>query len=226
MIAGESFPAPCSAFLFASLSSESPMLKFDTIPVGLLSVNCYLLWNTQTLQTYIIDPGAEAEKISARLQKLSLQPAAILLTHAHVDHIQAVPELATQYHIPVWIHPGDLGLYLSPENALLPWIPATENLPQPLTEAPKLEGLEFELLHTPGHSKGSVCFHFAADKLLFSGDTIFRGTHGRTDFPGGSQSEIIDSITNIIFKLPEETRLLPGHQEPSTVAAEKNNPMY
>lgn len=202
------------------------MLKFEVIPVGLLSVNCYLVWNQQSLQAYIIDPGAEPEKISSRVQQLSLKPVAILLTHAHIDHIQAVPELTGLYQIPVWIHSGDRGLYSSPDNALLPWIPACESLPQPIAEPPLIPGLGFEALHTPGHTKGGVCFYFAADKLLFSGDTIFRGTHGRTDFPGGSQSEIMNSIKNIILKLPDDTILLPGHQESSSVAIEKKNPMY
>ena len=202
------------------------MIKLDIIVVGALSVNCYLLWNSDSRECYIVDPGADAAEIKRKVEKLELKPKSILLTHAHIDHIQAVPELAQYWNIPVWIHPEDKKLYQSPENALLPWIPPAENLPEPVIEFPTIDGINIQILHTPGHTKGGVCFYLPEQKFALTGDTIFKGTHGRTDFPGGSHREIMNSIHNIIFKLPEETRIYPGHHGYSNIKDEKNNKFF
>jgi len=202
------------------------MIKFDIVVVGVLSVNCYIVWHSETKDAYIVDPGSDADLIAQRVAELGVTPRALLLTHGHVDHIMAVPELAQKWDVPVWIHAEDIPLYSSPDNALLPWIPAVENLPAPVAEIPMLPGFEFNLLHTPGHTKGGVCFYFQKEKFVITGDTLFKGTHGRTDFPGGSQKQIMLSIKNILFKLPDDTRIYPGHHGASTIAAEKNNPFF
>jgi hydroxyacylglutathione hydrolase len=198
------------------------MIKLDIVVVGVLSVNCYIVWHSETKDAYIVDPGSDADLIAQSVDELGVTPRALLLTHGHVDHIMAVPELAQKWDIPVWIHPEDVSLYSSPDNALLPWIPAVENLPTPVPEIPVVPGLEFTLLHTPGHSKGGACFYFPKEKFVITGDTLFKGTHGRTDFPGGSQKQIINSIKNILLKLPAETRVYPGHHEATSINNEKN----
>jgi len=202
------------------------MIKLDIVVVGVLSVNCYIVWHSETKDAYIVDPGSDADLIAQHVAELGVTPRALLLTHGHVDHIMAVPELAQKWDIPVWIHAEDIPLYSSPDNALLPWIPAVENLPAPVAEIPMLPGFEFNLLHTPGHTKGGVCFYFPKEKLVITGDTLFKGTHGRTDFPGGSQKQIMLSIKNILFKLPDDTRIYPGHHGNSSIAEEKNNPFF
>ena len=202
------------------------MIKLDIVVVGVLSVNCYIVWHSETKDAYIVDPGSDADLIAQRVAELGVTPRALLLTHGHVDHIMAVPELAQKWDIPVWIHAEDIPLYSSPDNALLPWIPAVENLPAPVAEIPMLPGFEFNLLHTPGHTKGGVCFYFPKEKLVITGDTLFKGTHGRTDFPGGSQKQIMLSIKNILFKLPGDTRIYPGHHGNSSITEEKNNPFF
>lgn len=202
------------------------MIKLDIIVVGVLSVNCVIVWNSETKEAYVVDPGSDAEMIQDRVAQLGVTPRAILLTHGHVDHILAVSELAEHWQIPVWIHPEDIALYLSPDNALLPWIPAAQNLPQPVADIPAIDGLEFTLLHTPGHTKGGVCFYFPEDKFALTGDTLFKGTHGRTDFPGGSQREIMHSIKKILFKLPDDTLIYPGHHASSSIGNEKNNSFF
>ena len=199
------------------------MIKLDIVVVGVLSVNCYLVWNPETKEAYVVDPGSDEELIQERIAALGVIPGAILLTHGHVDHILAVPPLAKKWQIPVWIHAEDIALYQSPDNALLPWIPAAENLPAPVPDIPAVSGLEFTLLHTPGHTLGGVCFYFPHEKFVITGDTLFKGTYGRTDFPGGSQKQIMNSISNILFKLPDDTRIYPGHHGASNIGSEKKN---
>jgi len=202
------------------------MMKLDIVIVGVLSVNCFLAWNPETKEAYVVDPGSDADRIQERIAALGLTPRAILLTHGHVDHILAVPALAAKWQIPVWIHPQDIPLFQSPDNALLPWIPAAENLPVPVPEIPAVAGLEFTLLHTPGHTRGGVCFYFPKQKIALTGDTLFKGTYGRTDFPGGSQTQMINSIQNILFKLPDDTRIFPGHHAASTIGNEKKITLF
>ncbi len=202
------------------------MLKMEMIHVGVLSVNCYLLWNSDTMEAYIVDPGDDAERIQAEVTRLNLKPKAVLLTHGHVDHIRAVGAVTAAYGIPVWIHRDELPLYNDPKNALLPWIPAADDLPKPVVALPKIDGITPVVLHTPGHSLGSVCFHYPEEKLLFSGDTLFKGTIGRTDFPGGSYKTIMESIHEKLLCLPDVTQVFPGHEETTTIGKERTNPMF
>ncbi len=199
------------------------MMRYELIPVGILQTNCYLAWSSKSSSCLVIDPGGSFELIESRLGKLNLKPVGVLLTHGHVDHIGAVGELSSKYGIPVWIHEGDRGLYLDPRNAILPWVPAAEGLPEPVQELPKVEGLSYEVIHTPGHTPGGVCFYFAEHGVLFSGDTLFQGTHGRTDFPGGSYATLMKSIKEKLLSLPKNVVVLPGHQEATTIGDEQDN---
>ena len=192
-----------------------------TLQVGMLAVNCYLLRESGGSSTLIIDPGEEPELILQTLREHSLQPMAILLTHAHVDHIRAVPALAAECGVPVFVHPDDRELYLSPANALPPWLPAAEEPPEPAAWPPSLAEFAFDIIHTPGHTRGGVCYYFAESGILFSGDTLFQGSIGRTDLPGGNLDCLLDSIRSKLMCLPAETVAYPGHGDATTIGGER-----
>lgn len=202
------------------------MIHFSTVVVGILSVNCHIAWHPESKAAYIVDPGAEAGKIIAAVEELAVTPRAILLTHGHIDHIQAIPELLSKWQLPLWCHPAEVPLLLSPDNALLPWMPPCKNLPAPVSEMPVLPDFDFTMLHTPGHTPGGVCYYFPAEKIALTGDTLFKGTYGRTDLPGGSQKQIMHSIKKILFALPADTVVCPGHHASSTIAQEKRSGIY
>lgn len=201
------------------------MTKLKTLVLRFLSVNCYIVSDETTKRALIVDPGSDAGFIQNAVDKMEVKPEGILLTHAHVDHISAVPEISKTYNIPVWLHKNDIPLYFAKENELQPWMSAVPNLPQPVEECPTA-GLTFRIIHTPGHSKGSCCFYFPHDRFILTGDTLFCGTYGRTDFPGGSYPEIMDSIKNKLLKLPEEVVVHPGHDQKTTIGEELENPMF
>ncbi len=200
-------------------------MKMKRIVLDFLSVNCYLLCNEQTGEALLVDPGSSTAKIFAAVEAEKVKVVGILLTHAHVDHVSAVAEVAEKYNAPVWIHPDDYGIYFSRDNALPPYMMAPANLPQPVKDCPTA-GMDFQILHTPGHTPGGVCYYFPAEKVVFTGDTLFCGTYGRTDFPGGSDRAIFASIKDVLFKLPGETRVFPGHEQSTTIAKEQANPIF
>lgn len=192
-------------------------IKISAFPVGFLGTNCYFVINSETSQCLIVDPGGDPQHLLNKLNDLHLEPRAILLTHAHVDHINAIPELKKQFpDLPVMMHEHDLPLYHSKDNSILPWIPATQNLPdtQPFSD---IEGFDITLIHTPGHTQGGVCYYLPSISSLISGDTLFDGDIGRTDLPGGNYRQLVSSITEKLFTLPEETIVYPGHGSSSTI---------
>ena len=193
----------------------------ETLTVGMLAVNCYLVWDTGARDALIIDPGEEAERIVSRVRAHALDVAGVLLTHAHVDHIRAVPGVTSALGVPVYVHPADAQLYAQPENALLPWVAAAEGLPDPTLTLPVAAGLQFELIHTPGHTRGGVCYYFRESGLLFSGDTLFSGSIGRTDLPGGDAESLLAAIARELMPLPDTVRVLPGHGPETTIGHER-----
>lgn len=200
-------------------------MRARRIVLDFLSVNCYLLINDDNGQALIVDPGSSTAKIKAAVAAENVKPVGILLTHAHVDHVSAVPEIAEEYGIPVWIHKDDYPIYFSKDNAIPPYMMAPENMPQPVEDCPTA-GMDFQILHTPGHTPGGVCYYFPAEKMVFTGDTLFCGTYGRTDFPGGSDIAIFNSIRNVLFSLPGMTKVFPGHEQSTTIAKEEKNPIF
>ena len=207
-------------------SDTAPRPQILTLAIGLLEANCYLVWNEDTQDLLIIDPGDEPDRIVQAVMARGLQPRAILLTHAHVDHIRAVPDLVRRWSIPAWVAPADRPMYHSPKNALPPWVPAASNLPEPQEVPTDLPGLAFRVLPTPGHSPGGVCYYFPTADIVFTGDALFPGSIGRTDLPGSDSATLLASIRQQLLVLPPATVIYPGHGAASTIAEEAANNPY
>lgn len=186
-------------------------MNITTLPLGLYQTNCYIL--THGDRCLVIDPGDEAEKVLTFLQRQGLILEAILLTHGHFDHVGAVKTLAAE---------TDCRVFLCQQELSLPG--AMTAGPLFYTDFYKegdrltLAGLEFEVLHTPGHTPGSVCLRFG--EHLFSGDTLFAGSCGRTDFPGSSPADMIRSLSRLA-QLEEHLKVYPGHGGSTTIGEEK-----
>jgi len=193
---------------------------YTGLAVGFLEVNCYLVPSSADGCLYLIDPGAQADRIIAAARGHDLPECRILLTHAHVDHISAIPAVAVALGVRhVHLHPDDLPLYRSPRNELPPLFPALAALlPEP---EPYSANCEFRTLPTPGHTRGSVSLYFPRLAAVFTGDTLFRSGVGRTDLPGGDHHALLRSIRDTLFVLPEATGVLPGHGPASTIGRER-----
>ena len=190
-----------------------------TIQVGGFEVNCSIL--NENGKAWIVDPGQEADRIIDTLAKKGLEPAAVLLTHAHFDHIGAIPGLLEKFPgLPVYVHEKDTPMFGHPLNQLPPEYPPFAK-PKNIANLNSLDSLEgLEILETPGHTPGGVCYYFPEDKLLLSGDTLFAGSVGRTDLPGGDMATLMDSLRKLTA-LPDDTLVIPGHGPHTTIAAEK-----
>lgn len=200
-------------------------MKVQHTVVGAVATNCYFAENESTKECVIIDPGDEAQRLKERLRAKGLTPTAILLTHAHFDHIMAVDELAESYGIPVYVHTDDAAMLTRTElncGAMI-GARATAKADKQVSDGERLTlaGMEVQVLHTPGHTPGGVCYYFPQAEVVFSGDTLFCESVGRTDFPGGSMAQLVRSIREKLFSLPDLTIVYPGHGEPTKISTEK-----
>lgn len=196
-------------------------MKIKAIAVGPLETNCYIVWDEASGEGVIIDPGDEPDRILELSGGLDIKY--IVLTHAHFDHAGAVPELKEATGARVALHPGDLEAYRSVAEQAAFWGFDSGPMPEPdvmLEDGDELKAgaLRLRVLHTPGHSPGGICL--LGDGVLFSGDTLFQGSVGRTDFSGGSASQLLESFRRLMA-LPAETVVLPGHGPASTIGAER-----
>ncbi|WP_040208022.1 MBL fold metallo-hydrolase [Neobacillus jeddahensis] len=204
-------------------------MKWQQLPLGPLQTNCYIVENTDRT-CLIFDPGEEGKKLIQLLNKRKLKPMAIMLTHAHFDHIGAVNMVRDEYNIPVYLHKqeenwlGDPALNGSQlfmhVNAIMV-NPADNIINKEGTMT--IGGFEFHVFHTPGHSPGSVSFYFEEDEFVISGDALFQGSIGRTDLPGGNQSQLLKSIHDKLLSLPEETYVLSGHGPVTSIGEEMDS---
>lgn len=197
------------------------MWEYSVLPVGIASTNCYFVYNRESRTLYIIDPGANAEGIAKRASEYEYRHLTVLLTHAHVDHISALGEIKTRLKIDnIYCNQPDHFIYESKNNHLLPFLPSAKNLP-PLDDINDFS--DFEIIETPGHTPGGVCFYFKRIPVLFSGDTLFTASVGRTDLPGGDSHALIDSIRNKLMILDDSLKVCPGHGGATTIGEEKKN---
>jgi hydroxyacylglutathione hydrolase len=196
------------------------------VTVGVFEENCYLYACPKTREAVIIDPGDEAERILETIQEHKLIPKYIINTHGHIDHICAIDEVSEVYPVPLAIHPADLPMYTDEHQAQIygRTAPLVKRKPDILLK----EGdhitfgtLTLEVLHTPGHSLGSICL-VSQPHCVFSGDTLFQRGIGRTDFPGGNYAQIEQSIRNKLYTLEDDLVVFPGHGQPTTIAEEKH----
>lgn len=178
-------------------------MQIRVLSVGQLQTNCYLVWNDDSPDCFIIDPGDDADFITTEILSLKLTPKAILLTHGHYDHCLACLELKLNFHIPIYLDPKDLFLYRKRRQFKQP-----PTLPFP--KSFKLGNSILKIIPTPGHTPGSVCFYQAPH--LFVGDTLFADGVSRTDFSYSSASDLQKSITQIV-SYPPNTLVYPGHEE-------------
>ncbi|OGX25629.1 MAG: MBL fold metallo-hydrolase [Omnitrophica WOR_2 bacterium RIFCSPHIGHO2_02_FULL_45_21] len=200
-------------------------MRIDTLTVGQMQVNCYILSSKTTKNAILLDPGDEYSRIKAYLDKHKLKPKFIMHTHGHIDHIQADNEFA----LPVYVHSLDSELLRNPDKNLSSFL----NVPfkvkldvktvEDLAEI-KLDDLVLQVIHTPGHTPGGICLKNAQG--IFTGDTLFAGGIGRTDFPGASYEQLIKSIQDKLLVLPDETVIYPGHGPCSTIGEEKRSNPY
>lgn len=190
-------------------------MKIDVLALGMFQANCYIV--SEGDKCFIVDPGERADEIGEFLQDNGLTPEFILLTHGHIDHVGAVDGLMDQYMIDAYISETDRE-YIDRNTRIFGKIfHPTESV----SEGDEIDfnGKKIKVIETPGHTAGGVCFLY--EDSLFSGDTLFRGSVGRTDLDGGSADALIDSITEKLMRLPEETKVYPGHQIPTTIGHEK-----
>jgi glyoxylase-like metal-dependent hydrolase (beta-lactamase superfamily II) len=200
----------------------------ESFPVGPLHCNCTILGDEVTHEALVVDPGGNIPEILSRLQKHGLTLRQIVITHAHIDHVGGAALLRKATGAPVFLNQQDLGL-LGMMEMQADWLGvATPEVMPPDASADDglsigLATLPAEVLHTPGHTPGSICLHFPAQHLLLAGDTLFAGSIGRTDLPGGDGRQILRSLRERLVVLPDATRVLPGHGPETTIGEEKQS---
>jgi glyoxylase-like metal-dependent hydrolase (beta-lactamase superfamily II) len=205
------------------------MSRIHAIVVGPFEVNCWVI-EGDSRQVIIIDPGDEAARIAGQIRRNNWTVSAWIATHGHMDHLCALAELATTFPAPIAIHPADKVWAFSGSNAMPPHYPAPRE-PGSITRLVKDgdrftdAGLEWQVIETPGHTPGGICIHFPSLNSLFTGDTLFAGSVGRTDFPGGNYRTLINSLRRL-KALPGNPDIYAGHGPATTLDAEKRTNNY
>lgn len=198
------------------------MLNIKAVPAGIYEANCYILVDDESRECIIIDAGGDAGRIESAVESMKGNPKCLLLTHGHFDHVGGVEEICSKYSIPFYISKIDEE-YMEKDNSVFGTLPKASGY---LKEGDiiKLGSYEIKVLETPGHTKGGLCF--AVDNKVFTGDTLFQGSVGRTDFPGGDMGEIINSIKSKLLPLGDDVEVYPGHGPSSSIKFEKMRNPY
>ena len=199
------------------------------LSVGMMPTNCYLVWDNISKEAVVIDPADEAKRIKAWIEKEGLDLKAILLTHGHFDHIYAVDEIREAYGVDVYAHEKEQEILINKDMNCSPMI---RRLIETKADVLVKDGeelqfgcLKLKVIHTPGHTHGSVCYYFYENDVLFSGDTMFCRSVGRDDLPTGNFSDLRNSMRKLLL-LPEEIIVFPGHRGPTTIGGEKKGGIW
>jgi len=211
-------------------------MKINHYVVGMVQTNCYIVRNDETKECIIIDPGAGVKQLAEKIKQGGLMPVAILLTHGHFDHVAAAKGLAEEFDIKVYAHEAEADTLRDPQKNVSWMVNCKESYEADVflkdDEIITLAGFEIKVLHTPGHTEGGCCYYVAEENVVFTGDTLFAQSVGRTDFPGGSMSQIVRSIQEKLMTLNEPGNLendimvYPGHNDPTTIETERMENPY
>lgn len=199
-------------------------LQIKKYVLGMIRTNTYLLVNTDTKEAIIIDPADSPELLEQKVTELCVKPVGILLTHGHFDHIGAAKALGERYQIPIGAGKEELDVITGEENMSAQFGGFFTVVPDRLyedQEVVRMAGFQIQVLHTPGHTRGGVCYYLPEKAVLFAGDTLFCESVGRSDFPTGSMAVLVRSVRGLLKMLPEETVVYPGHGPETTIAHEK-----
>ena len=200
----------------------------EILPVGPLQCNCSIIGDETTREAMVIDPGDDINDVLALIRKHNLQVKQIVITHAHIDHVGGAMKLRAATGAPILLNQNDYAL-LKMLDMQAAWIgvapPGKVEIDHSLNQADTLKAgsLTASVLQTPGHTEGSVCLYFPAEKKLIAGDTLFAGSIGRTDLPGGDFDKIIDSLHEKVLALPDDTVVVPGHGPLTTIGEERES---
>ncbi len=201
-------------------------MKVGKILLPAAAENCYLAINDKTNESILIDPGSAAERIKSAITQSGTTPVAILLTHGHFDHAGEAEAMAKEYNVKIYAHEAQREELENPAlNLSGDMFGNSESYKADIflkdDEELDLAGLHLQCLFTPGHTPGGCCFYFPSEGILFTGDTLFCGSVGRTDFPKGSMSQLVNSIKSKLLSLPDDTICYPGHDTPTTIGNER-----
>ena len=205
-------------------------LKIEQRVIGMVATNVYLGINMETKEAFLVDPADRAEDIAQWIRQDGVTLKAILLTHGHFDHIGAANEVREHYGIKIYASCDEEKLLASParnlSNAYGMSLKVTADVLHNDGDILELAGLKIKAIHTPGHTAGGTCYYIESDKTLMSGDTLFAGSVGRTDYPTASSAAMMESLHDKLCKLPDDTDVYPGHGEFTTIGYEKQNNPY
>lgn len=206
-------------------------VKIQQMNVGALGVNCYLIINDEMKEAVVVDPGGHANAIADNLKKEGLSLAGILLTHAHFDHADGAEDLQKLMGAKIYAHEEERRTLEDPRYNMsgMMGMGISYKADVFVREGDVLElaGFKFKVFHTPGHTEGGCCYYMEEQKILLSGDTLFCGSIGRTDFPGGSYGTLLRSVKEKLFVLPDDVKVLPGHEGTSYIGYERDhNPFF
>ena len=200
----------------------------EILPVGPLQCNCSVIGDESTREGLVIDPGDDIEDVLTLVRKHNLQVKQIVITHAHIDHVGGAMQLRAATGAPILLNQNDYAL-LKMLDAQAAWIgvapPGRVEIDHSVAQADSIKtgSLSADVIHTPGHTEGSICLYFPAEKKLIAGDTLFAGSIGRTDLPGGSFEKIIRSLHDKVLELPDDTVVIPGHGPLTTIGDERQS---
>jgi hydroxyacylglutathione hydrolase len=200
----------------------------EILPVGPLQCNCSVIGDEASREAMVIDPGDDIERVLSLIQKHNLQVKQIVITHAHIDHVGGAMKLRAATGAPILLNQNDYAL-LKMLDVQAAWIgmptPGKVDIDQSLgqSDTVKAGSLSAEVLHTPGHTEGSICLYFPIENKLIAGDTLFKGSIGRTDLPGGSYEKILHSLHESVLALPDKTVVVPGHGPLTTIGEERES---